>query len=162
MRDSSGCKKKPIEQVQKPYLRKAKLEPVSSYISENKKTKDGLKELSQAIMENVHIGITLIDYNYKILMVNTMISRYFFKLVCELIGRECFREFEKRESVCPHCPGTRAMETGQPAEIETEGIRDNRLALDALSSGQSEQTEIQCDGRVFSLTFAPVVDVRLQ
>jgi len=125
MRDSSGCKKKPIEQVQQSYLRKAKLESVSSYISEKKNTQDGLKELSQAIMENVHIGITLIDYNYKILMVNTMVSRYFYKPVCELIGRECFREFEKREPICPHCPGKRAMETGQPAEIETEGISDN-------------------------------------
>jgi len=33
-----------------------------------------------------------------------------------------------------------------------------RFALDALSSGQSEQTDIQCDGRTFTLTFAPVVD----
>lgn len=34
-----------------------------------------------------------------------------------------------------------------------------RFALDALSSGQSEQTEIQCDGRTFSLIFAPIMDV---
>jgi len=32
------------------------------------------------------------------------------------------------------------------------------LVLDALSSGQSQQTEVKCDGRIFSLTFAPVVD----
>jgi PAS domain S-box-containing protein len=32
------------------------------------------------------------------------------------------------------------------------------LVLDALSSGQSQHTETQCDGRIFSLTFAPVVD----
>jgi hypothetical protein len=47
--------------------------------------------------------------------------------------------------------------------------RNNRLALDVLSSGQSEQTEIQfaewpspCDGRTFSIVFAHVVDVSLQ
>lgn len=32
------------------------------------------------------------------------------------------------------------------------------VVLDALSSGQSQQTEVKCDGRVFSLTFAPVTD----
>jgi len=32
------------------------------------------------------------------------------------------------------------------------------FVLDALSSGQSQQTEVQCDGRIFALTFAPVVD----
>ncbi|MFB0556142.1 MAG: PAS domain S-box protein [Phycisphaerae bacterium] len=35
--------------------------------------------------------------------------------------------------------------------------RWNECVLDALSSGQSQQTEVQCDGRIFSLTFAPVV-----
>jgi len=34
----------------------------------------------------------------------------------------------------------------------------HELVLDALSSGQSQQTEVKCDGRIFSLTFAPVVD----
>jgi len=34
----------------------------------------------------------------------------------------------------------------------------HELVMDALSSGQSQQTEVQCDGRIFSLTFAPVVD----
>ena len=34
----------------------------------------------------------------------------------------------------------------------------HEFVLDALSSGQSQQTEVKCDGRIFSLTFAPVVD----
>jgi len=33
----------------------------------------------------------------------------------------------------------------------------HELVMDALSSGQSQQTEVQCDDRIFSLTFAPVV-----
>ncbi len=32
------------------------------------------------------------------------------------------------------------------------------FVLDALSSGQSQQTEVQCDGQTFSLVFAPVMD----
>ncbi|MFH1883768.1 MAG: PAS domain S-box protein, partial [Planctomycetota bacterium] len=34
----------------------------------------------------------------------------------------------------------------------------HELVLDALSSGQSQRTEAQCDDRIFSLIFAPVVD----
>ncbi len=34
----------------------------------------------------------------------------------------------------------------------------HEVVLDALSSGQSQQTEVKCDGRIFSLTFAPVTD----
>jgi signal transduction histidine kinase len=34
----------------------------------------------------------------------------------------------------------------------------HEFVLDALSSGQSQQTEVKCDGRIFSLTFAPIVD----
>ena len=37
----------------------------------------------------------------------------------------CFNEFEKRDIVCPHCPGTEAMETGETATAETEGVRDD-------------------------------------
>jgi len=33
----------------------------------------------------------------------------------------------------------------------------NELVLDALSSGQNQQSEVTCDGRIFSLTFAPLV-----
>jgi len=34
----------------------------------------------------------------------------------------------------------------------------HELVMDVLSSGQSQQTEAECEGRIFSLTFAPVVD----
>jgi PAS domain S-box-containing protein len=125
MRSSGENSQKPIEQTGKPRSRKAKLEPVSHDIAESIKTPSGLKDLARSLMENVHIAISLIDRNHKILMVNNALSKYFCKPAFEFIGRDCFREFEKRESVCSHCPGKRAMETGQPAEVETEGIRDD-------------------------------------
>jgi PAS domain S-box-containing protein len=131
MRDSSVGKKNPIEQVQRPRTSKAKLEPVSHDITENIKIPDGLKGLTRSIMENAYIAVSLVDRNHKILMVNRAMSRIFRKPATEFIGRDCFREFEKRKSVCPHCPGKRAMETGQPTEAETEGFRDDgsRLAI---------------------------------
>jgi len=125
MRSSGERNQKPIEQTGKPRSRKAKLEPVSHDTAENIKTPDRLKDLTRSIMENAYIAIALIDRNHKILMVNNAICKFFRKPVNKFIDQECFREFEKRESVCSHCPGKQAMETGQPAEIETEGIRDD-------------------------------------
>ena len=79
----------------------------------------------RAVMENTHFGFTLIDRNYKIVLVNSLLCSYFHKPANELIGRECFREFEKRGSICPHCPGKLAMAADQPAEVETEKVRDD-------------------------------------
>jgi len=131
---------KPVEQAGKLRARKVKhgtknpqINLGAKYLApqfiagfaESKKTQKGLKELSVSIMENAYIAILLIDRNYKILMVNRAVSVYFHKPACEFIGRECFREFEKRGSICPHCPGTRAMANGQPAEAQAEGVRDD-------------------------------------
>jgi hypothetical protein len=43
----------------------------------------------------------------------------------------CFAEFEKRDAVCPHCPGVRAMADGLPHEVETDGVRDDGSRLTA-------------------------------
>ena len=43
----------------------------------------------------------------------------------EFHGKKCYREFEKRDAPCAHCPGTRAMASGQPASVETTGILDS-------------------------------------
>ncbi len=125
-------KKKRIEEIQSPSSLKAKLEPVSrdtAKRSKTEKTLQELKDLYRAVMDNTHFGFSLIDVNYKIIMVNRMICRYFHKPASELIGRVCFREYEKRDSVCPHCPGKIAMATGMPAEAETKGILDDGNAI---------------------------------
>jgi PAS domain S-box-containing protein len=128
MRNSETNGKKPIEEVEGSRPRKAKLKRVGRDTTKHRKTEETLqrpKDLYRAVMENTHFGFTLVDLNYRIVMANSMVGRYFHKPASELIGRECFREFEKRESVCPHCPGKRAIATGQPAEVETEGVRDD-------------------------------------
>jgi len=83
------------------------------------------EELVRSVMENLFWGITVIDTDYRIRMANTAVGRYFNKAVSGLIGRKCFEEFEKRGSICPHCPGTRALVTGKPEVAETEGVRDD-------------------------------------
>jgi PAS domain S-box-containing protein len=81
--------------------------------------------LYQTLMENIHLGISFIDTDRKIITTNVGLGRFFRKPRSEIIGKYCFREFEKRNAVCSHCPGTRAMVTGRPAEVETEGVRDD-------------------------------------
>jgi PAS domain S-box-containing protein len=81
--------------------------------------------LYQTLMENIHLGISFIDTDRKIVTTNVGMGRFFRKPHSEFVGKYCFREFEKRNAVCSHCPGTRAMATGRPAEVKTEGVRDD-------------------------------------
>ncbi|MBN1254211.1 MAG: PAS domain-containing sensor histidine kinase [Deltaproteobacteria bacterium] len=79
----------------------------------------------RTLADNIKHGINLIDVDFNIHMVNAVQRKNFNKSKRELIGKKCFREFEKRDAVCPHCPGVKAMATGKPAEVETEGVRDD-------------------------------------
>ncbi len=93
-----------------------------------KKVEDEVRaanDLYQSLVENIDMGINLIDADYRIVMVNTMMSRWFNKAPRELIGVECFRAFEKRHAVCGHCPGRLAMIDGKSHVVDTEGVRDD-------------------------------------
>ena len=80
----------------------------------------------RALVENIRMGITLIDRDHRILMINQTHCEFFKKKAPEdFLGKLCFEEFEKRDAVCPHCPGTQALATGQPAEVKATGIRDD-------------------------------------
>jgi PAS domain S-box-containing protein len=103
-------------------------EQLQHEITERKHAEEALRkseERYRTLVENINLGITLIDANYKIVMTNAAQGRLFNKPASKFVGKECYREFEKREAVCTHCPGTKAMTTGQPAYVETEGVRDD-------------------------------------
>ena len=79
----------------------------------------------RTLVENIDLGITLIDKQHRIVTINTAQTRMHGRSVEAFVGHECFRVFEKRDAVCAHCPGVRAMQTGLPAEAETKGVRDD-------------------------------------
>jgi PAS domain S-box-containing protein len=95
---------------------------------ERKKFEEALKESEEryrSLVDNIDFGVTMIDSDHNIVMTNVSQARMFKKPVHEFIGKKCFREYEKRENICPHCPGVQAMSTGHSAHTETEGIRDD-------------------------------------
>jgi PAS domain S-box-containing protein/putative nucleotidyltransferase with HDIG domain len=84
------------------------------------------EERYRTLVENIDLGINLIDADHNIIMVNATQSKRFKKSINEMIGKKCFREFQKRDSVCQNCIGMKAMVTGQPVEVETEGVRNGQ------------------------------------
>ena len=97
-------------------------------INERQEIEDSLREseeLYRSLVENIDFGVTLINTDYKIVMVNSAQGRMFNRSPASFIGKNCHREFEKRDQVCPHCPGNIAMTTGLATEVESEGILDD-------------------------------------
>ncbi len=83
------------------------------------------EERYRTLIENIDLGITLMDRDHRIVTVNRKVSEMIGRPVPGLLGQPCYQVFEKCATLCPHCPGERAMRTGLPAETETTGVRDD-------------------------------------
>ncbi len=83
------------------------------------------ENLYRSLVENIDAGITLINPAHEIVAINPAQARMFGKPIESFPGKNCFREFEKRNSPCTHCPGVKAMATRRPSEAEAEGVRDD-------------------------------------
>ena len=83
------------------------------------------ERLYRLLVENIDLGISLIDRDFQVIMTNGAQSRLFQKNSGEIVGQYCYYEFEKRDDVCDHCPGRLAMAEGRPFSFETEGMRND-------------------------------------
>ncbi len=105
-----------------------RIEELEEKILELQQAGDKLEEgkrLYQGLAQNVDAGISMIDTRYNIIWSNRSAVKWFAKSHKEVIGNKCYEEFEKRKEPCPHCPGAVAMATGQPREVESQGVRDD-------------------------------------
>jgi PAS domain S-box-containing protein/putative nucleotidyltransferase with HDIG domain len=111
------------------YQGKRAILSIARDITQRKRAEAALQESEQryrSLVDNIDLGINLIDPEHNIIMVNCTQSRHLNKPLNQTIGKKCYREFEKRDAVCPHCPGVQTMATGQPAEAEIEVTGDDQ------------------------------------
>jgi len=89
------------------------------------------EKLYRTLVENVDLRITFINTDYEIVMTNSFQANSFRKSVSDLVGKRCFQKFRKNDTICPGCPGTRAMEAGCPAEevIERKDLTGRPITL---------------------------------
>jgi PAS domain S-box-containing protein len=83
------------------------------------------EERYRSLVENIDIGVTLVDATHTILMTNTARAKMLGRSAGELVGTKCFNEMRKLDEICAYCPGIRAMETGQSHEEEIQGTRED-------------------------------------
>ncbi len=83
----------------------------------------------RTLVENVDLGITLVGQDYRVVMANAAQGRLLNRDPVEFVDKLCFREFEGRDSVCPHCPGGRAMRSGASASVETVRARGDGVSV---------------------------------
>ena len=105
-----------------------RIEELESSLSKHIQQNNDLQESEgkySSMIENIDIGTTIVDPDLNIIFSNNTIGKWFDKDPKEFIGKKCYREFEKRDQPCPHCPGLKAMKTGEPCEVETEGVRED-------------------------------------
>jgi PAS domain S-box-containing protein len=99
-------------------------------IAEQRSTESALRgseELYRTLVENIDLGIALIGPDHRILATNANMGTFFDDPSSGLVGKICHVELEQRDTICPRCPGLIAMETGEPAEQEMEGVRNDGM-----------------------------------
>jgi len=86
--------------------------------------KGSSEALYRSLLDNINLGISLINKDFEVIFANAAQGNLLKRDPENIIGRKCYREFERRESACPHCPGVKAMQSGRGEEAESFGKND--------------------------------------
>ncbi|MEI6126739.1 MAG: ATP-binding protein [Pseudomonadota bacterium] len=73
---------------------------------------------SNEVFDGIADGISIIDRDYRVLMVNKAISQWHGKPQASFKGMQCYNVFQQGEALCHGCPAREAFETGQAAYRE--------------------------------------------
>lgn len=83
------------------------------------------RDIPEIVIPGSEPGMNFISIDFDLVMVNRANERLYGKPITALLGKKCYREFERRDDPCPHCPGRLCLATGETHEIETMGRRDD-------------------------------------
>jgi len=107
---------------------------LTAEIQERERAREALRageEFYRTLVDNLPLGVVQVGRDHRIVMVNRTQSAWFGRAPESFIGQLCHEQFEKREHICPHCPGIVSKQTGRVSQVDTEAIKDDgsRLAV---------------------------------
>jgi len=84
--------------------------------AQEKRTRTAAQEIawSHEVIDGITDGISIIDRDYRVLMVNKAISEWHNKPMVLFRGKPCYEVFQQQSSLCQGCPAHEAFETGRP------------------------------------------------
>ena len=115
------------------------------------------KQRLQAVFDGIEDGISIVDKNYKILMVNSGILRIFNKRsFSDLIGKNCFNEFYNNKGVCDNCPVHKTFKSGKPHNVTMNYYEISKekiiLNISAFPIRETDGTVIQAFAQIKNIT----------
>jgi len=84
-------------------------------IAERKRAEEALREdrrFLQNVFEAIQDGMTVLDCEFNIVRTNPWMEKMYASQM-PLVGKKCYKAYQKRESPCPECPALRTLATGE-------------------------------------------------
>jgi diguanylate cyclase (GGDEF)-like protein/PAS domain S-box-containing protein len=97
-------------------------------ITQHKAILDAMRQsesLYRALIDNIQLGVMMVDGDFNILMVNAGLERMLGKESGALEGAKCQIAFSHAEFIPEHCPGAECMRTRSGVESRMRLLRDD-------------------------------------
>ncbi len=82
------------------------------------------EERYRTLVNNINLGIVLLDTSGTILMVNDMICKLYQETKEEFIGKKCSEKFAHTNISCDDCPIYEVLDSKMPTSLESQFITD--------------------------------------